>query len=255
MSERTLVEFRERAEDLVVPPDLGVLHRRMATRRRSRGLALAAFAVSVLLVGAFALRGALVGHDDIEPAGPPRGVHGQGAEQVARDFLAAYAAFDADRAMAYLSDGPIDGHMGVLAPTEFRMRLDYYRAIGYRIHVTRCERGPTPTGTHLSCTFDLQALRSDELGLGPYRDNVWLLHVAHDGKIDEVHEDWAYANNGFAAQVWTPFARWLASTHPADVAVMYADADQTDERITPDSIRLWRQRTAEYVDHVRGQRG
>jgi hypothetical protein len=36
---------------------------------------------------------------------------------------------------------------------------------------------------------------------------------------------------------------------------MYADADQTNERITPDSIRLWRQRTAEYVDHVRGQHG
>ena len=45
--------------------------------------------------------------------------------------------------------------------------------------------------------------------------------------------------------MWEPFASWVSTNHPEDVAVMYEDETQSLERVTEESIRLWRR-------HVRG---
>ena len=45
----------------------------------------------------------------------------------------------------------------------------------------------------------------------------------------------------FGPQMWDPFADWVATNHPEDVAVMYEDETQSLERVTEESIRLWEQ--------------
>ena len=65
------------------------------------------------------------------------------------------------------------------------------------------------------CTFDLQAFRSDEIGLGPYTDNYWAL-IIRDGKIDsaDIRPDTGHEFNGFGDQMWIPFAEWVSSQTP-----------------------------------------
>ena len=53
----------------------------------------------------------------------------------------------------------------------------------------------------------------------------------------------------FSKQMWEPFARWVFKTYPDDAAVMF-DATQIDFQLTPESIRLWDERTREYVKGV-----
>jgi hypothetical protein len=50
--------------------------------------------------------------------------------------------------------------------------------------------------------------------------------------------------------MWDPFAEWVFTTYPEDVAVMY-ESDFSDYRLTPQSIRLWEHHTREYVEAVR----
>ncbi len=56
--------------------------------------------------------------------------------------------------------------------------------------------------------------------------------------------------NGFSGQMWEPFAQWVATEHPDDVAAMYQNASQTEPLLTEDSIRLWARRVPEYVADV-----
>jgi hypothetical protein len=50
--------------------------------------------------------------------------------------------------------------------------------------------------------------------------------------------------------MWEPFAEWVSTNHPEDVAAMYK-GDFRDYQLTPESIRLWEQHTREYVKAVR----
>ena len=58
------------------------------------------------------------------------------------------------------------------------------------------------------------------------------------------------SSSAFSPQVWEPFADWVSTTHPDDAAVMYQDATLSSVRLTEKSIRLWEQRTREYVKEV-----
>ena len=49
--------------------------------------------------------------------------------------------------------------------------------------------------------------------------------------------------------MWEPFADWVRTTYPEDGAVMY-EGDYTDFQLSRESIRLWEQRTREYVEEV-----
>ena len=51
--------------------------------------------------------------------------------------------------------------------------------------------------------------------------------------------------------MWRSFAAWVANEHPDDVLAMYTDKSQTTHRASEDSVRLWEQRTAEYVTVVK----
>jgi basic membrane protein A and related proteins len=176
------------------------------------------------------------------------------AEEIARGFLDAYGAFDADRAVTYLSDDAIAEGWG--SPEEFRLDVSLRKGQGYKQMIDDCARhGDSPSGISLRCGFDLHALRSDEIGLGPYAGNYWDLTV-RDDKIVSASTTWAFMTNGFAREMWGPFANWVAAEHPNDIATMYEDPKGLAGSLrTEESVRLWEQRTREYVEHVVADRG
>ena len=168
-------------------------------------------------------------------------------------FLDAYGAFDADQAIAYLTDDAIAEISGwAVANTreELRLELALLEAQGYAQIVTGCEpQGNSSSGTEVRCAYDFHGIRSHEIGLGPYSDNYWDLTV-RDGEIVSVANTIAFMTNGFSQQMWEPFAQWVAMKYPDDVLRMYDNGGQTDFRLTEESVQLWEQRSRKYVDEV-----
>ena len=175
------------------------------------------------------------------------------AEEVARGFLDARVAYDADRAITYLADDAVAEI--VESPAALQLELDFLKAQAYTELILDCEQqDETAVGVIVRCPFDFHAIRSDEIGLGPYTDNYWELNV-RDGKITATRVEVPFMTNGFSREMWVPFANWVATTHPDDVLTMYTDSGKTMQRITEESIRLWGLRTRDYVDEVRSERG
>ena len=54
----------------------------------------------------------------------------------------------------------------------------------------------------------------------------------------------------FGPQMWDPFRDWVSHNHPKDFEVMYVSGG-TNLQLTEKSIRLWGQRTREYVKEVK----
>jgi hypothetical protein len=102
------------------------------------------------------------------------------------------------------------------------------------------------------CPFDYHALRSDEIGRGPFSGSSFYVTVLN-GEIVSASMQLEYASNGFSEQMWEPFAKWVSETYPEDAAVMYADwPSQSLQRMTGESIRLWERHTRGYVEEVVG---
>jgi hypothetical protein len=225
---------------------VGLQHRLAHTRKRRRVTlaVVASVAAAVVVTVAATGAGGWLGVDKaVGPAQNP-----DQAETVAREFLAAYGSFDADKAITYLTDDAITLRWGT--PEQLRLDVAHYRAQGYQETVNECEQvGNSESGVSLVCAFDMHGIRSDEIGLGPYTGNHWNLTV-RDGKIDSANQRMAYLSNGFSKQMWEPFAAWVRVEHPGDIAAMYTDESQEMQRVTEDSNRLWELRTAEYVAAV-----
>jgi hypothetical protein len=220
------------------------LQRRLAHSHKRRRVTLAV-AASLAAVVVATVVGGLLGVDKVgEPAQNPNP-----SEVVARGFLNAYGSFDADRALTYLTNDAIARGIAESwdTPVEFRLGLAHYRAQGYKQTVKDCEHvGNSESGVSLVCTFNMHAIRSDEIGLGPYTDNRWNLTV-RDGKIVSAKQHIAFRTNGFSEQMWEPFAHWVRVEHPDDVLAMYVDESQEMQRFSTESNRLWEQHTAEYA--------
>jgi len=221
-------------------------HRRKQQRKRQIGAFAAAVVIGVVAIGVFlATRG---GQDTITPADDPSKVDpvGATAERVATAFLQAYGATDADQAIAYLADGVVPT-VGVETLEEFRLLLSLLEAQGYSQLGESCDAAVSlPSGTRVRCTFDFHAIRSDEIGLGPFIGSSADLFVL-DGEILDASIDLEIGE--FGPQMWEPFSAWVAENYPEDGAVMYNDS-YTDYRLTEASIRLWELRTREYVGDV-----
>jgi hypothetical protein len=174
---------------------------------------------------------------------------------VAREFLAAVGWYNADAAISYLADDAVvqgdEIAAGSNAADELRLTLAHYRAAHYKQTINDCVQvGTSAAGVNISCGFDVQAIRSDEIGLGPYTDNFWRLTV-RDGKIVSVQQSIAIQTNRFAEQVGAPFNTWVSIYHPDDILTMYVDEAQSWQRFTEGSNRLWEERSAEYVAVVK----
>jgi hypothetical protein len=126
--------------------------------------------------------------------------------------------------------------------------MRFWEATGFKHMLVSCEEtGRFAFGTLVRCSYDYHAIRSDEIGLGPYSSSYDELTV-RDGEIVDVFGEIGIRAFGFES--WEPFAEWVSENYPEDVAVMYK-SDFSDYQLTPKSIRLWEQHTREYVEAVR----
>jgi len=130
-----------------------------------------------------------------------------------------------------------------------RLLLSFWEAIGYEQALTSCEEsGVSTTGTDIRCAFDIHAIRSDEIGLGPYTGSSFDVTV-HDGQVVAISQ--AFELGQFSPQMWEPFASWVSSKHPNDFVAMYTGSG-SDSLLSEESIRLWERRSREYVEKVAG---
>jgi hypothetical protein len=164
--------------------------------------------------------------------------------EVATGFLEAYGAFDVEQAMTYLADDATIASMG--AQDDPRLLISWLEATGYQQILDSCEELGNPGSGSIRCSFDFHALRSGEIGRGPFGGSSFDL-VVRDGEIAKVSQNWEIEN--FSPQVWEPFAGWVSKAHPKDAAVMYTDGC-CNVRLTEESIRLWDRRTREYVEEM-----
>jgi hypothetical protein len=129
-----------------------------------------------------------------------------------------------------------------------RLLISYLEATGYQQTLDPCETsGESASGTRVRCAFGFHALRSGEIGLGPYNGGAFDL-VVRDGEVVQVSQGWEIEE--FSPQVWEPFAEWVSTTYPDNAAVMYLDASHSNVRLTKESIRFWERRTREYAEEV-----
>jgi hypothetical protein len=219
------------------------------SRRRWPIITAAAAAIVAIVVGGLVLA---VGDEETDQT-TVAAEAATDAEVVARGFLDALFAYDADRAMTYLADDALaDGQIAdegraLTTPEEFRLASAWAEAVAFKQTISDCEqRGETASGVRVRCAFDYQWFRSDELGLGPYGGSYWDLTV-RDGEVVAAASHLAYVDNGASKQTWEPFRTWVSTTFPDDATVMYTDDDRDYGRITEESIRLWEQRIREYV--------
>jgi hypothetical protein len=231
------------------------LRRRIADTRKRRRVTLAV-AVSIVTAVAVTVAGGWLG---VNKAGDPAQNPDQSV-RVAREFLEAVGRFDADTAITYLAnDATVEGDgisAGSDAAEQLRLTFAYDRAQRYKQTIKDCVRVGTSVpgwmvaGPSVSCAFDMQAIRSAEIGLDPYTDNAWRLTV-RDGKIVWAHQVIPHGTNGFLDQIAVPFGSWMSINHPDDMLTMYTNKHGSGVRYTEDSNRLWEQRSAEYVAIVK----
>jgi len=170
------------------------------------------------------------------------------ADEVATSFLEAYGAFDVERAVSYLADDATIASMG--ADDDPRLLISWLEATGYRQILHSCEQLGNSASGGIRCPFDFYALRSGEIGRGPFGGSSFDL-VVRDGKIVHVSQSWEIEE--FSPRVWEPFSSWVSTAHPEDAAVMYTDGC-CNVRLAEESIRLWERHTQGYVDEVKRNR-
>jgi hypothetical protein len=233
-----------------VEPDPGVLepqHRRQPRWSGGKRMgAFAAAAVALVVIAALLLmqsREEAPATGQIPAAEAPENSVNARAVEVATGFVEAYGAFDVDQAMTYLAD---DATIAVLgAQDDLRLLIPWLEATGYQQIVDPCEVVGNAASGNVRCTFAFHALRSGEIGRGPFGGSSFDL-VVRDGKIVEASQSWEIEK--FSPQVWEPFANWVSKAHPKDAAVMYGDEGQTNVRLTEESIPLWERHTRAYVE-------
>jgi hypothetical protein len=246
--------LRQRAEDAMNSTDtqtrLETLERdlprnrpRVTIGRVVAAVAVAATVAALVLVNA---RG------DDRTDTPAASVDTQAAIEVASEFVAAVAAYDAGRAASYLAFGAeIRLRTATEGADSMAAQLRWNRAVGWLLLPERCEHAtvsaPAPAVT-VACTYAVHGLGSQRLGRGPFRGNVLQLTVV-DGKIVSGVE---HAVPGFEATMWEPFTAWLLTNHADQAAFMYTDwPGATRPALTRRSARLWEQNVDAYVAAVR----
>jgi hypothetical protein len=170
------------------------------------------------------------------------------AVEIAKDFVEAYGTFDIEQAGQLLArNADISDLGGTLEG--LRLEMAWFEAMGYKQILGRCEAvGRSVDGTTVRCPYDFHALRSEEIGLGPFGGSVFDVTVEDDAVV-RASADLDFIDE-FSPQMWEPFAKWVSETYPGDVEVMYTDQSQTDGRLTEQSFRLWEKRSREYAKEV-----
>ncbi len=224
-------------------------------RRLQAGVALAAVLVAIVVAFVVSRPGGDTG--TAPPVAPPKPVEQTtDAEQVAAGFLEALATYDRPRAATYVAPGAgltLGNIMGdTTRDDSWTLRNRWDEATGWKVtEIKGCHETGAPSAyVTVRCLFTAHQLGSDQLGRGPFRDNV-LSVTLRDGAIVTTTLTTAHDTNGFADAMWDPFWEWMGRTHPNDEPRMGAleKPGASPARVSA-SLRLWHQRVQQYVDAV-----
>jgi hypothetical protein len=193
--------------------------------------------------------------------------------QVANDFMEARAEGDVGAATALAAEGQI--HLGLVdslgtMPDE----LAWLNAVGWETSLAGCEVTlDDPANTWVACTVTFDTAWARALDRGTY-DVVYRVRVnmgehgpfswpdLTEPTVTEVQAGILPAE--FRSEVWGAFAEWLAAEHPDDVDQLLLEVNDCDgcidllpgqrsPRVTADTLDLWEQRAAEFVESISGE--
>jgi hypothetical protein len=252
LERRVAAVLQRRAEEAMNETDTEGLLRQLpddtdGKKKRDRRRALTAagvVAVAAAVAVVVWMSGQVPRADDPAPVDQDRV-----AEDTAASFVETYASLDTAKIAPLLRGAATELWTGPYGDDHWQRGVAWKRAVGTRMVLDSCAAlWSAPSGTHVSCTFDLQELHSEQLGLGPYGDNTMTFTIK-DGKILDVSESTGSPTNGFWPDVWDPFVRWLSRNHPDEAKQMFlAWPDTQYINDTPRALRLWQQLSQEYAD-------
>lgn len=209
---------------------------RVGRKRRLAWVAGGAVAgAAAALVGVWAMGLTSGSPDAVGPASPGPTL----AVAVAAEYVDAYASYDRPLLKSLVAGdaltnwSSLDQSNRADEAMEFRVLLDHCTALDH-----------SSAGTQVTCSFDVHALGSEQLGLGPYSNNQFFLTV-RDGKIVKWQINFTFETNGFAVQMWEPFVAWLTQHYPKDVPRMIDG--NNNPRPDATSVELFHQHIAAYV--------
>lgn len=222
-----------------------------ATRRTHRHRAVAAAVTVAVAVGLWTWAAPYAGDRDPAPVQEPA------AAEVALGFLRAFGDHDRDGAASYLAPGVRTSIY--LLPTDpgvdpWRAFNRWLEASGFALLAPSCVADPESSGrVQVHCSFDFHMFGSQDLGTGPFRNNLFSAAV-QDGLLVEATM-WPNRGNGFWENAWEPFAAWVKVRHPSDAPLMYDDwPDQEIASLDARSTALWGRHLDEYVSDRLGRR-
>lgn len=181
---------------------------------------------------------------------PADSVDTQVATDVASDFMAAVAAYDADRAASYLADdASIQLRTSTVDAASTGRQLRWNRAVEFRLIPGPCEiESVSPPAATVGCAYDAHGLGSDRLGRGPFTDNVLRLTIVDDHIVSGVEE---LGSDEFEVSMWEPFTAWLVSNRADEAAFMFADSPWAMRpALSERSASLWAKNVDRYVRAV-----
>lgn len=210
-------------------------------QRRGKGIKAGVLVAVIALVAAAVVgAGMLVATSNDDPPATTTGAPTED-ENVAQDFLTAYAGLHADRAALYLAD---DASM----PRSWGRGLQRDEAWNVVYLVQPCEVvSASSSGTNLTCDFAFHALGTDELTRAPFGENAFALRV-DDGEVESFRASYGTDINGFD-QYYDAVGSWVRANHPGDWAFMSSFEDVSSADL-PRWLRLWDERLAQYEDRV-----
>ena len=143
--------------------------------RGNRGLWIGVAAAVLVLIGA------LIYFQGREEAPVVTQVPDSEAAAIATAFVEALTPFDIERMTSLLTPSALAE--GWDSADGLRREIAFSQAQGQKVLLDSCqETGSSPSGATVRCDYAYHAIRSDEIGLGPFGGNYFDLTIA-DGKI------------------------------------------------------------------------
>ena len=172
-------------------------------------------------------------------------------EQLAHDFVSAYAAFDRRLAASFVGDDATLSLAADWGPDGWLRVNRFDEALGADTHIDGCFQTETltPDGTEVGCLYAFDILGLAELGRGPFPGNLYTVTV-RDGKVVDL--EGSEGANDYSKVGWEPFWAWIEDIHAADVPTLRSVEDPDLKPKELDRvIRLWKQVGQEYVAALR----
>lgn len=179
---------------------------------------------------------------------PPDPAVLEAAEAIGIQFMQARAAYDGDALVSLMaSDAIFSETEFAQAVEELPLQAEWERALGWQYTDLSCS---ATSPSFVLCTYTIQAPLNERMGKGPYSGNSFSL-VIEDGEIAQVTRN--LNTFEFYTDTEVQFFAWLSENYPDDFDIMNAGdrllgGDYPSfPHLTPESIQLWEERTAEYL--------